>query len=77
MQGWPFVQLEGSDTVSQNPEKAGGNLESSERRNMPSEMDLCSVGYEDIQAISPGNPCSPLNDSTLYLLITLIGLSPH
>lgn len=80
MRGRPFVQLGCSDTVSQNPEKAGVNSESSEPRAMPSEMDLnlsCLVGYEDIQGISPGNPGSPLNDSTLCFLIRLIGLLPH
>lgn len=56
------------------------NLEGSEHRAVPSERDLnllCSVGYEDVQAVSPGNPGSPLNDSPLRFLIRLIGLLPH
>lgn len=80
MRGRPFVQLACSDTVSQNPEKAGVNPESSERRAVPSGMDLnlsCLVGYEDMQGISPGDLGSPLNDSRLYFLIRLIGLLPH
>ena len=53
MRGWPFVQLECSDTVTQNPGTARVNLESSERRTVPSEVDLnlsCLLCYEVYRA---------------------------
>lgn len=80
MRGWPFIQPERSDTVSQNLEKACVNLESSE---------CCAVllgvgvtlsvllGYEDIRGIPPGNPGSPRSDSMRCSLFGLSALLPH